>query len=163
MITQSRLKELVNYDPLTGIFTWRCNRGGTAWKGSIAGHKHSSGRVYLNLDREKYFAHTMAWLYMYGEVIPNLDHRDTNGLNNRIKNLRKATQSQNMRNSRIRSDNSSGIKGVSWSKSRKRWIVRLNTEPHLVKHIGSFKDIELAELVANEARKLYHGEFGRTG
>jgi hypothetical protein len=57
-------------------------------------------------------------------------------------------------------NNTSGIKGVCWHKSTNRWYVQLQVNKKM-KYLGIYEDIELAELVAIEARAKYHGEFAR--
>jgi len=89
------------------------------------------------------------------------DHRDRDGLNNRRENLRNATRAQNRHNSRVRVDSESGVKGVSWDKSRGAWSARIKVGGKLV-YLGRFADIDAAaDAYAKASRKL-HGEFGRT-
>lgn len=89
-----------------------------------------------------------------------VDHRDGDGLNNRRKNLRVATRTQNIRNQRLRSDNTSGIKGVHWFKASRKWraCICLNGKN---RHLGSFDSREEAHDAYRTASKEMHGEFGR--
>jgi hypothetical protein len=89
-----------------------------------------------------------------------LDHIDGNTFNNCIENLRPATISQNNCNQVIRKDNTSGIKGVSWCKTWKKWKVRVQINRKRIS-FGYFKNLELAELVAIEARNKFHGNFAK--
>jgi len=89
-----------------------------------------------------------------------VDHKDGNGLNNRRRNLRGATKSNNQHNVRIRRDNSSGFKGVSWCNRKKKWHARIALNKR-GKHLGYFATAEAAYGAYCEASKKYHGEFGR--
>jgi hypothetical protein len=93
--------------------------------------------------------------------LPNfIDHIDCNKSNNKIENLRVATKSQNQCNRAITLLNKSGVKNVSWSKDRKEWVVQISVNGKK-KFIGRYKDLELADLVAQEARDKFHGKFAR--
>jgi hypothetical protein len=109
MLTQERLKELLFYDPDTGIFTWRVNRGrgpggctlGGKLKGKVAGSLHPDNRIFIHIDRRMYGAHRLAFLYVYGRwPEPEVDHIDRDMSNNRISNLREATRRQQNGNRR---------------------------------------------------------------
>lgn len=160
-MNQKRLKEQLHYDPLTGKFTWLVNKSRTAKVGNIAGHASTDYRYErIGLDGEQYKSHVLAWFYMTGSI-PNeeVDHIDGNVFNNAWSNLRLATREQNTQNAKIRKDNTIGIKGVH-IRSDGRFIVRVQAfgKRH---YIGAFEDIELAELVAIEAREKYHKQFAR--
>ena len=90
-----------------------------------------------------------------------IDHIDGDGLNNRSANLRVATASQNQRNQRKKSNNTSGYKGVSFHKSISRYTARIWHDGRQL-HIGSFKTAEEAAAAYAKASELFHGEFGRT-
>jgi len=125
-LTQKRLKELLEYNPETGIFVWKVTNSNVKI-GSKAGSKNSDGYIYISVDGKSYRLHRLAWLFVYGYFPKgDLDHKDQIRDNNRIKNLREATQSQNTINSKIRSDNTSGIKGVHYCKDNQKWQVSIN-------------------------------------
>jgi len=162
MITQDRLKELVNYDENTGIFIWKAKAANRVKIGSVIGSKHHTGYLTVFLDRKSYKLHKLALLYTDG-VYPNeiVDH--VNGIrdDNRRVNLRLATHSENTRNSKIRSDNRSGIKGVNYrNKSGGQWVCRIHTNEGR-KYLGCYKTQEEAEKVMKEARIKYHGDYTR--
>lgn len=92
----------------------------------------------------------------HGYMPEFVDHADKNPLNNSLDNLRPATRAQNNSNVGIRKDNTSGAKGVCWH--RGKWEVRVSVDGKR-KHIGSYDDFELAELVSIMAREKYHGNF----
>jgi hypothetical protein len=98
-LTQERLKELLHYDPETGIFTNLTQRGGHAKKGAVAGTKNSIGYVCIRIDYDQYRAHRLAWLYVYGEFPEKfIDHMNEIRDDNRIINLRLATHQENLHN-----------------------------------------------------------------
>lgn len=102
-LTQARLKEILHYDPDTGIFTRRLDRGPNAPKDSVAGTPDKNGYIVIKVDFTQYKAHRLAWLYIYG-VWPNnqIDHINHIVDDNRIVNLRDVTNSENQANRRDR-------------------------------------------------------------
>jgi hypothetical protein len=115
-LTQARLKELLHYDPETGVFTRKFRWGESRDIGSVIGYKTDRGYVEIVLDSTKYRAHRLAWFYVHG-VWPSaeIDHRDTDRANNRLTNLREATGFENHQNERrARKNNKSGYLGVCW-------------------------------------------------
>ena len=158
MITQRLVKHLFDY--VDGELRRR-NPTGTRHKSdSVAGSINNRGYVHVKINRKKYLAHRLIYLYHHGTMPDFIDHIDGNKLNNRIENLRECTKSQNGFNMRMNSNNTSGVKGVSWNEQRQKWVVHLRLN-HKQKYFGGFKDFELAELVAIEARNKYHKEFAR--
>ena len=163
-LKQNRLKEVLHYDPVTGYWTriggYRLDLAGTN-AGSVD-LKHN-GMSYLRIcvDGRRYYAHQLAVLYMSGiwpEPLP--DHKDGNGLNNAWSNIRIATHSQNGANSKIKSNNSSGFKGVSRTKNGKRWrtYITLNGKQ---KNLGVFDTAEEASINYELAALNIFGEFAR--
>jgi len=89
------------------------------------------------------------------------DHRDSNGLDCRRSNLRVATKPQNSQNSAKRVDCSSGVKGVSWHKLRRKWQVHIKAADKRL-FLGLFVRLEDAAAAYAAASAKHHGEFGRT-
>ena len=114
----------------------------------------------VEIDHKSYSVHRLVWLMHHGVLPEFLDHINGNKLDNRIENLRPATKSQNNQNKRLYSNNTSGVKGVCWHKRIKKWQVNVRVNGKQ-KSFGFFDDIELAELVASEARNKLHGQFAR--
>ena len=158
-ITQEKLKEILDYNPDTGIFTWKLPRRKIK-VGVNAGHINKSGYVRLTINHKKYLAHRLAWLYVHNNIPKYIDHINGVTADNRICNLREATHSENMCNRKVHSNNKSGIRNVVFCKTSKKWRVRLRVNNNII-NIGYFDDLELAELVAIEAREKYHGNFAR--
>ena len=160
-LTAERVRELLNYAPETGVFTWRVNRGGTANSGSVAGHIDQDGYGRICVDGPHYVASRLAWLYMTGNEPPNtVDHRDLNKVNNRWSNLRAATVLQNMRNRSKYRNNTSGFKGVCRHKPGGKFKAQISVNGRRV-HLGCFDTAEAAYAVYCEAAKKLHGEFAR--
>ena len=137
-LTQKRLKELLHYDPLTGIPTWKADRQ-CVGVGDIAGSKDKDGYIVIKVDYKSYKAHRLAWLYVYGYFPENdLDHIDRIKHHNWISNLRETSKQCNARNTGNPKDNNSGVKGVGWRRANKKWQVRININQKL-KYLGYYK------------------------
>ena len=160
MNLQDQLKALLSYDPLTGVFIWRAANNRRIPAGSLAGCLNKQGYIRVDVLGKQYPAQRLAWLYVYGEWPPyQVDHINMNKADNRIENLRSAKPSENARNKSIRSDNTSGFKGVH--KMKNRWIARCKTEKERV-YLGSFKTPEEAHSAYQQFAKANHGEFFRS-
>jgi HNH endonuclease/AP2 domain len=166
MLTQERLKELLHYDPETGVFTWIATKARRVSNGDVAGGicrlKRSSGLSYrlINIDRMPRGAHRLAWLYVYGYIPRQIDHIDGDGLNNRISNLRPCSNTQNRANTGRTIANHSGFKGVSWSKNAKRWRSTINSGCRQI-HLGYFDSPESAHAAYRAKAYAVHGQFAR--
>lgn len=158
-ITLSRLRELVEYVPETGVFLWRAGRR----KGRTAGTSRKNGYRLLQLDGVSYYQHRLAWFYVRGEwPINDVDHEDENKRNNAWNNLRLATKSQNQHNRSTPRNNTSGIKGVSWDAKAGKWCAQLSH--NRVKHrLGVFTDKHEAALDVQALRDKLHGAFSNHG
>ena len=156
-LTAARLREILHYDPETGVFTWRVNRGGSALAGSKAGHPSKrDGYVRINVYCCLSLAHRLAWMYVHGVFPKNhLDHINGHRDDNRICNLREATCAQNNQNQAIRSDNKSGLIGVSWHQPRGKWKAQIQF-CNANKHLGLFCTKEEAHAAYLEAKLNLH-------
>jgi hypothetical protein len=160
MITQAELKELLEYNPDTGVFTW-IKAIGRAKVGSVAGSK-KHGYINLKINRKNYLAHRLAYLYMTGNFPENqMDHINHIKDDNRWTNLRDATNSQNMSNRAKRKDNKSGYKGVCWHKQHKKWCAEIRYMNKKI-HLGLYTTPqEASEVYKKKAIEIY-GEFSYT-
>ena len=160
MITQTRLKELMHYDPLTGVFVWLGGHGNRE-AGTVAGTRTDAGYTDVQLDGCKYKAHRLAFLYMYGAVPEEVDHINHVKDDNRWANLRPVDRTTNAQNLTQRADNTTGVTGVIWREDCKKWAARIGVDGRRV-HLGCFgalSDAVSARLVAerNHGFHLNHG------
>lgn len=131
-LTSERLRELLHYDPETGIFTWRVRASSSAQIGAVAGSPEKDGRVRITVDGKHYLAYRLAWLWVLGGWPEHqIDHEDGDPSNNRWANLREATHAQNQQNIRRAKKNSThGFLGVTKSRDKWRCGIRLNGKYH---------------------------------
>lgn len=173
--TPEQLRELLTYDPETGKLFWKergrdkfkNNQSHGAWNTKYAGreaftaignHGYRTGSV----NDKMYTAHRVIWAIFYGEWPENqIDHKNCLRTDNRICNLRVATQQENNRNLRKSRVNTSGYKGVSWHDHTKKWVAGINLGNGKRLHLGLFQTAEDAHKAYCEAAKLYHGDFAR--
>ena len=159
MLAQERLKELMSYDPAAGEFRWRVSRGPRR-AGSVSGCMNVRGYIQIKIDGKDYLAHRLAWLYVHGEFVQELDHINGIRTDNRISNLRPATRSQNNGNARKQSNNTSGLKGVSWYKRLQKWKAQITFNGRYI-WLGIFDTREAAHAAyCAKSRELF-GEFAR--
>ena len=122
ILTQVRLKELLYYDPDTGIFTRRVCRGGRAISGSVANAERKDGYHLVCVDSHTYYAHRLAVFYMTGTWPEELvDHINGVRGDNRWHNLRVASRSENAQNIIKPKHNTSGLIGAQWNKQAGKW------------------------------------------
>ena len=155
------LKEFLDYNPDTGIFTWIKKPNRRIKVGQVAGRAHGNGYIRIRFKGIDYFAHRLAY-YMYHGVDPleNLvDHKYGDGSNNEIKNLRLATTPQNGANRvNLNRNNTSGVIGVCWHKRFKKWQAQIIVNK-VYKYLGSFTNKEDAIKARREAEIKYFGDF----
>jgi hypothetical protein len=159
MLQQSRLKDLLDYDPETGVFRWKVSRGGMA-AGALAGRLNKD-YLEITVDGRSYQSHRLAWLYVFG-LWPSdeLDHTNMVKHDNRIANLRDATRGQNKTNGKRYCTNTSGFKGVSFHKKRNKFRAYIYTN-YKHNHLGYFLTAQEAADVAYQAAVKAYGEFAR--
>lgn len=176
-MTQERLKEYLDYSADTGAFQAKARKRedfttNSLWKrnqneaGRTVGCSNNQGYVAIHVDGKYYTAHRLAWLWVHGEWPPypqfEIDHINGNRGDNRICNLRKVTKSENQRNGARRVNNRSGVTGVNWVRSKRRWIARIWDGPHH-KYLGQFENLDDARIARLKAeRELgYSNRHGR--
>lgn len=157
-LTAQRLRELLHYDPETGIFTRIAKpipKANRMPLGPVPGSPSGHGYMRIGVDGSRYYAHRLACLFMTGQwPKDDMDHIDHDRSNNKWANLRLATRSENMQNLVIGVKNTSGVKGVSWNAKRGQWHARFK-HMHKMIHIGYFSDIREAESVYLEKVAVY--------
>jgi hypothetical protein len=158
------------YDPMTGDLIWR-ERSAAEFAskpaymsfmsrrlGKVAGFIDSGGYRQIVVDGQGWLGHKLVWLFVHKEWVPypeyEIDHVNGKRADNRIQNLRKVTKSANQRNSSMRVNNKSGVHGVNWVKSKRRWVARIWDGPRHV-FLGQFKELSDAALARAEAERRY--------
>jgi hypothetical protein len=158
-VTQDRLKELVHYDPVSGIFTRIKDVAGNAKAGDQLRSTNSHGYLQARIDGKYYVLHRLAFLYMNGAMPDvDVDHINRDRSDNRWGNLREATRSQNLRNAGAYKANKSGYRGVSLKKKTNKWVAQISLDKKL-HHLGYYETAEDAHAAYLEAAKKHAGEF----
>jgi hypothetical protein len=160
-LTHARLRELLDYDPETGRFTWRINLRGPARAGMIAGTLTNVGYRQIRIDQEFYLAGPLAVFYMTEEWPPEIvDHINLKRDDNRWSNLRLATHSQNHANAPMQKRKCVPFKGVRWNKKTERYVSGIRVNYRYI-HLGNFDAPEEAHAAYLEAAKKHFGAFAR--
>jgi hypothetical protein len=156
-----RVQELLSYDLQTGKLYWKQSVARWIQPGDEAGtcERYAMG---VTIDRITYRSHRIVWLLKTNEDPGDslIDHIDGNFHNNRFENLRLATSHQNQCNQKTRIDNTSGLKGVSWDKTRKKWQTGIQVKGKRIA-LGRYKTKEEAYAAYCEAARKLHGDFAR--
>ena len=182
-LTCKEILQLFHYNRRNGTLGWRrrpvsmfnatagrtaehaCNNWNAlyAYDGNVAGHETAKGYIVVGIHGRLYLVHLLIWCIEHG-TWPDfeVDHKDTDGLNNRIGNLRPAHGSQQNYNTRIRNDNTSGCKGVNWYKSRNLWLARITVNRKGI-CLGYYDNYDDAVAIRKAAEVKYHGSFRYAG
>ncbi len=156
VIKVERLRELLSYDPQTGLFVWRVDHRKHALAGTIAGNVHQHGYRVISVDGRQYHAGRLAFLYMTGRwPIETLDHKNRVRDDDRWTNLREATFSLNQANRRSR--NPTGLKGAY--KHQGKWLSLIGRPGGGTKYLGIFNTAEEAAAAYRRAARDRYGEF----
>ena len=175
--TLEYLRECFDYEPETGVLTWRTRpqahfekehesrRWNTRLAGKAAGSRNALGYLQVEVCKAKYQYHRIVYAMHNAVELADMnfevDHRDVDPTNNRGENLRSCTRSQNNTNQRKQSNNKSGFKGVFRLKGR-RYMARIMSEGKM-HYLGLFPTAELASAAYTQAAERLHGEFARAG
>lgn len=154
MITKEQANYLFDYKD--GKLFWK-NARRPSFNGKEAGCDDGKGYIKITVNKKQYTAHRIIYLMHYGELPIMIDHKDRNVKNNHIENLRAADASKNGMNGASRKS-ATGCRNVTKIKGRNKFSVYIRIKGKS-KFIGNFEDLELADLVANEAREIHHGDF----
>ncbi len=155
-LTAERARELLHYDPETGVLTWRITRG-TARAGSVAGYLSAKGYLQVGIDGRLHYGHRLAWLLAYGAWPEHLvDHVNNDRADNRLRNLRAATNAENLQNRRGPQVNSrSGYIGAHWHKAAGRWHAAIKANGRS-RSLGYYDTAEAAHAAYVEAKRALH-------
>jgi hypothetical protein len=164
VLTQSELKEELSYDPLTGVFLRLNKTAHNAVVGKPAGGVDKNGYVHISVKGNQYYAHRLAWLYVYGEwPEKHIDHVNRVRTDNRLENLREASHQDNMQNiEKPCSRNESGYRGVSTANAATgTFTVQLCVNRKKV-YLGTFYSAEEAHEAYLKAKAEHHPSFKST-
>jgi hypothetical protein len=154
-LTSQRLRELLTYDPETGIFTNKVKRGNRGIQGAVTGSLRSNGYIAIAVEATVYYSHRLAWLYMTGDWPKfDIDHKDGNKTNNRFENLRDVTTTVNTQNRRkAKSDSSTGVIGVT--KHRDKFTAWIAVNKKKI-YLGVFDILKEGSRAYLEHKRKYH-------
>lgn len=176
--SQEELLTMFDYNKDTGILTWldrdisqfssvAAHASFKArWAGKEVGFICAEGYRKMGMKKSVHSVHKIIWKMVYGEDVPypefEIDHINGVRTDNRIKNLRKVTKSENQRNAAMRKNNQSGVMGVNWVKSRQRWVCRI-WDGKIHKYLGQFAHLEDAKICRERAERVlgYHEGHGK--
>lgn len=160
-ISHSELKRYLRYQPSTGFWFRRTSYRANYSAGDRADKLGVKGYFRVCFRKKRYPAHRLAIFYMTGAWPPKgTDHRDTNPANNKWENLRPADQTENIANARLRKDNRSGYRDVSWNTEKRKWHARIVCRGKVI-ILGYFPTKFKAHVAYRRAAKIHFGEFAR--
>ena len=165
-LNAEQARSVLSYDQVTGQFTWKARTNAskswnTRYANAFAGAVKPNGYLQIGVNERLYLAHRLAWLWMTGQwPVNEIDHIDGNAANNAWINLRAATSAQNKMNKRIRSDNTSGLKGIWLNRKTGSWAVDIGVDGKRVRLHG-FLTPEAAHAAYCDAATRLHGTFAR--
>lgn len=152
------LKEILEYDPLSGVFRWRRASKFDQYRvGRVAGSPNNTGYLVIECFGKKYLAHRLAWAFTYGELPRAIDHINRDKLDNRLSNLRAATLRQNQGNRAANRQSKTGVKGV-WLTARGKYRAECAG-----RYLGVFGSLEAASEAYAAAANETFGQFARRG
>lgn len=150
-----KLKQHIEYDPITGIFTWIKPTSNRVKVGMPVGNKNGLGYMETRILGERYLLHRLAWAFTFGEVPDLIDHINEIPWDNRIDNLRPANKSLNGRNKKTaRSDSASGIRGVMYSSRYGYWEASMKINGVKIRECFRNKDQAIAFRQALEEKYI---------
>lgn len=165
MISQTRLRELLHYEPQTGAFTWK-HTSRRRIAGKEAGWINAKGYRQIEIDGVAYKAHRLAWLFVYGTwPRGEIDHLNRTKDDNRVDNLRDVSRPQNIRNQAPRAGSTTGVPGVVWRERLNKWVVEIGIGPRANrwrKHLGTFETLFDAVAARRSAENRYWADSSET-
>jgi hypothetical protein len=163
-LTADYVRSVLDYNPETGVLTWKKCPRQPQLIGKPAGYHRPNGKIIINIKFRYYLAHRLIWLIMTGEwPTTGIDHRDHDGSNNRWNNLRLATQSQNIANAVRSRRNTSGFKGVHFFKKTGRYQAYVGSVRNKRENLGYFDTAEEAFAAYCKRAKELYGDFHSPG
>lgn len=159
-VSIDELKTVIRYDAETGLLWWTARVANNVFAGDEAGATDGQGYKHFQYKGVHYPCHQVAWAFSHGAWPKHgVDHEDADRGNNRLTNLREATQSQNSANRRLGQNNKAGLKGVRERRSSGRWEANIWLGKSV--YLGTFDTKEEAHAAYVVAAKVNFGEFAR--
>lgn len=166
MLDYHEIRSMFRYDPNTGVLirVWR-----KTWKGNVVYHgkpitsSTKNGYSQVNINKRPYATHRVIFVYMTGKEPPcDVDHINGDRSDNRWSNLRLVDRAENLKNTGLRPTNTSGVIGISFDKSKRKWHAYINSAPNVRLNLGyhTTKDSAIAARKAAEKVYAYHENHG---
>jgi len=150
----NQLREILEYQPETGLFFWKKKRNGIS-VGQMAGGKDRDGYIRIRIDNVKYAAHRLAWMYIHNDFPKNfIDHINGIKIDNRICNIRDVTRSENMQNL-FKPQGRNIYIGVYKNQNANTWYSKIEINGKQIR-LGTFKTPEEANIAYKKAKLIYH-------
>ena len=174
-MTADFVRSILHYDADTGQLTWKerpldhfqheaaAARWNGRYPGQRVGYRCNTGYLSVTIQGQKLLCHRVIWLIVHGHwPADQIDHINGDPADNRLVNLRHVTPQKNQRNRKLSKASTSGVSGVTWCRTRKRWMVRIGASANPT-YLGCFKDKDeaVAARKAGEAALGYHKNHGR--
>ena len=154
-ITAARLREILHYDPETGVFTNLVQRG-NAKPGIRLGSITPYGYSVIPIYGTNYMAHRLAWLYVHGTwPDADVDHINGSRADNRLGNLRDVSREMNLQNIKCVSKAVSGFRCVYPTRDPNRWYAQISVK-NKIRHLGTFGSREEASAAYIDAKRRLH-------
>ena len=152
------LKELLHYEPDTGLFRWRVDFRNQTKPGGVAGSLNHTGYIFIAINGRCFCAHRLAWAFYHNQDPGSMqvDHIDQNKSNNKIVNLRLANHGSNNAYAGPQKNNKLGVKGVNYKKGKFCVSIRINRKSY---NLGCYDTVEEASNVYWAAAEEVRGEF----
>lgn len=161
MTAPQRLHDLFSYDPLTGVLSWKVNKG-RAKAGNHVKTVDGKGYLHVRIDGVAQRTHSVIWAMQTGrwpDGDKQVDHDNRVKLDNRWDNLLLKTASENKQNTGKYTTNTSGYLGVSWNKTKKKWTAQICVN-YVTTRLGQFDTAEEASEAYQLAKKRLHPTVG---
>lgn len=159
-ITVEYVRSILDYNPETGVITWKAKTSNRVKIGDVAGSVDKAGYKKIGINGTDMYCHRLAMLIVYGSIEgKEVDHINGNKLDNRLTNLRLVSKSQNMQNMKVKKSNKLGIKGVSAVKNK--YIAQIMKSKKTI-WLGSFNCPAAASFAYQIAADIYFGKHARS-
>lgn len=155
-----KLRSYFTYKRSTGELRWAVQKSARAPVGALAGTPHSKGYLRVMVDGKNMYVHRIAWAIVHGEFPLQIDHKNTNRADNRLRNLRPATNSQNNHNKKTRKATNTGEPNVYFDVRYGSYRACIYADGKRI-HLGSFKSLAKAKRAVRHGRAQHQPYFNQ--